>query len=209
MRKAILLLFAIGILSACARRPVQQDLPHSDGNSIEHSRKHAIAVESSPNAASAPYELQFLDTMIAQHEAVIDMAQFAQTRAGSDQVKSVANDTIADQRRELADLRGLRAQFFVGSPQAINLKLPGAADAFDAIDLEKLDDLKEKPFDEEFIRELDATFRASNVFASSPASQNSQTSNDTEITVSVRHLAQQLMENRDQDLQRLSRLITK
>ena len=207
MRPFLFPLLLVTLFSACTRRPVQQDLPRSQGNSVDHSRRHNSTVESSPNAASAPYELQFLDTVIAQHEAVIDMAQFAQTRAGSDQVKSVANDTIAEQRRELADLRGLRAKFYAGSPQAINLKLSGAADSFEAIDLEKLDDLKEKPFDEEFIRELDATFRASNVLARSPASQNSQTSNDTEITASVRHLAQQLMENRDRDLERLSGLM--
>ena len=170
MRPFLFFLLLITLFSACTRRPVQQDLPRSQGNSVDHSGRHNSTVESSPNAASAPYELQFLDTVIAQHEAVIDMAQFA--------------------RRELADLRGLRAKFYAGSPQAINLKLSGAADSFEAIDLEKLDDLKEKPFDEEFIRELDATFRASNVLARSPASQNSQTSNDTEITASVRHLAQ-------------------
>jgi uncharacterized protein (DUF305 family) len=209
MRPLFFFLLLVVFFSACTHRPVQQDLPRSQGNSVDHSGRHNSTVESSPNAASAPYELQFLDTMIAQHGAVIDMAQLAQTRAGSDQVKTAANDTIADQRRELAEFRGLRDKFYAGSPQAINLELPGAADAFDAIDLEKLDDLKEKPFDIEFVRELDATFRASKVLAKPLATQNSQASDDTEITVSVRQLAQRLVEKRDQDMERLSRLITR
>ena len=206
MRPLLLFLLLVTLFSACTRRPVQQDLPRSQGNSVDHSGRHNSAVESSPDAAAAPLELQFLDTMIAQHEAVIDMAQLAQTRAGSDQVKIAANDTIANQRRELADLRGLRDKFYAGSPQAINLELAGAADAFDGIDLEKLDDLKEKPFDVEFVRELDVTLRASNELAKPLAAQNSQASDDGEVTVSVRQLAGRLADSRDRDLERLSQL---
>jgi len=34
-------------------------------------------MKSSPNAANAPYDLQFLDTMIAHHQGAVDMAKIA------------------------------------------------------------------------------------------------------------------------------------
>ena len=45
-----------------------QDMNHGE---INHS-----AMQSSSNAASAPYDLQFLDTMIAHHQGAVDTAKF-------------------------------------------------------------------------------------------------------------------------------------
>jgi len=200
MRHYVFLLLLIAGLSACARRPVQQDLPHSQGNSVDHSRQHNLAIETSPNASSAPYDLQFLDTMIAQHEAVIDMAQLAQTRASTAKIKALAQDIITRHRAEIAEMRGVRDKYFGGAGPAINIDLPGASDSFGALDLERLDDLKEKPFDLEFTRELTDTFKGSVLLAQdAPA----RTSNETEASISIHRLAQEIVENRNRDLQDL------
>src|SRR5262249_7887646 len=203
MRFVAIILLAVSILMACAHRPVQQDLPRSEGNSVDHSGRRNLTVESSPNAASAPYELQFLDTIIAQHQAVIDMAQLAQTRAGNDGLKSFARTVIAEHQAEVAEMRGLREKYFSGADPAVNIDLPGARDTFAAIDLEKLHDLKEKPFDTEFIHELVQTFETSIRLANDAVSHKSADADNSERSASVRELAERLVDRRSQAITQL------
>jgi hypothetical protein len=112
MRFLVTLLLVTVLYAGCNRRPVQQDLPRSEGNSVDHSRTHHEAMESSPNAASAPFELQFLDTMIAHHEGAIDMAQLVQTRAGHEELKILARKIVSEQQQEISQMRALREKFF-------------------------------------------------------------------------------------------------
>src|SRR5262249_827376 len=155
------------------------------------------------NAASAPGELQFLDTMIAQHQTVIDMAQLAATRAGNDGVKSLARRVITEYQAEVLEMRGLREKYFSGAPPAINIDLPVASDSFPEIDLEKLDDLKGKPFDTEFIHELVQTFEGSVRLAQEELSKESADTDNNEHSTSIRELAQQLINQHSQTIAQL------
>lgn len=154
LRKQILILLVFAALSSCDRRPVPKDLQRSEGNSVDHSKMRHSAMESSPNAASAPYELQFLDTMIAHHQGAIDMAQLVQTRAGHVELKDLARKIVSDQQKEISQMRQLRDKFFAGAPPAVNMDMPGMRDGMQGMDLEKLDALKENTFDVEFIRQM-------------------------------------------------------
>jgi len=116
---------------------------------MDHSK-----MESSPGAADAPYELQFLDTMIVHHGGAIDAAQLVATRAQHEELRQLAKAIIADQQREVAKMKQWRSQWFGDSPQAVNMDLPGMRDGMEDMDLSKLDALKENDFDLEFIRQM-------------------------------------------------------
>lgn len=116
---------------------------------MEHSK-----ITSSPGAENAPYELQFIDTMIHHHLAAIDAAQTVATRAQHAELKGLASSIISDQQREIAQMRQWRAAWFGDAPQAVNLDLPGMKEGMHGVDLDKLDALKENGFDVEFIDQM-------------------------------------------------------
>jgi len=59
-------------------------------NEMDHSM-----MQSSPNASSAPYDLQFLDTMIAHHRGAVDMAGPCATNAQHAEVKTLCANVIS------------------------------------------------------------------------------------------------------------------
>ena len=142
------------MLSACTHPPPREDLPRSEGNSADHSRTVTVPIESSPNAAASPYGAQFLDTMIADHEAVLNIAQLAQTRAGSSDLKALVRMMIARQQAEIKQMRGLREIDAASAPPSVNIDLPGIKDGVLTLDPDKLDVLKEDGFDRELLIEM-------------------------------------------------------
>ena len=53
-------------------------------------------MKSSPDAAKQPYDLQFLDTMSADHQNAIDMAETAVKKTQNQELKAFAQKIIAD-----------------------------------------------------------------------------------------------------------------
>lgn len=149
---ATVLVALFAMFNSCERPPVQKDLP--DHNSMDHSRMNHGEMTSSPGAADAPYELQFLDTMIAHHQGAVDMAQLVPTRAQHVEIQQLAKSIIAEQRREIAQMKDWRAKWFGEKLPAINMDLPGMREGMKGMDLAKLDGLKENSFDLEFIRQM-------------------------------------------------------
>ena len=153
MKTAILFLTASLLFVSCTRRPVQKDAP-VNRVPIDHSTMEHGKMESSPGAANAPYELQFLDTMIVHHGGAIDAAQLVATRAQHKELIELAKAIIVDQQSEVAEMKQWRSQWFGDSPEAINMDLPGMRDGMKDMDLSKLDALKENDFDLEFIGQM-------------------------------------------------------
>lgn len=151
------LLCFVAALAACDRRPAGKDAP-VDHNRMDHSKmdhsRMGHAMESSPGAASAPYALQFLDTMTAHHQGAIDMAQLADTRAGRTEVKTLAKGIIDEQRKEIAQMNEWRSRWFGGAAPAVNMDFPGMSDGMKGMDMANLDRLKANDFDLEFIRQM-------------------------------------------------------
>ena len=111
-------------------------------------------MQSSPNAASQPYDLQFLDTMIAHHQGAVDMAKPALDKAQHQELKTMAKNIVADQEREIAEMKRYREQWFAGKPQAINMEMTGMRDSMKGMDMKKLNAQTGNDFDVMFLEQM-------------------------------------------------------
>ncbi len=109
----------------------------ADHNSNMAGMDHG-AMQSSPNAASAPYDLQFLDTMMHHHQGAVDMARPAETKAQHPELKALARSIMADQEREIAQMKSWREQWFAGKAAAMNMEMTGMADSMKGMDMNAL-----------------------------------------------------------------------
>lgn len=67
-------------------------------------------------AQAAPFDRQFIDSMVPHHESALVMAQMAVTKARLPQVRALARGIISDQQREIAQMKAWRKAWF-GSAQ--------------------------------------------------------------------------------------------
>ena len=161
MQKHIALVLAVSIAAACSNKTAN-DIDHASHSSnttnsnghLNHSSMEHSAMTSSPGAASAPIELQFLDTMIIHHKGAIDMAKLADARAEHAELKKLSSDIIRDQEREISMMKQLRGKWFGEKPEALNMEFPGMSDGMHGMDLKKLESLRGNDFDVEFIRQM-------------------------------------------------------
>ena len=159
MKYGALIILASALLMACSyQRSAEAD--HSMHNAATNGAPSAghmdhAAMVSSPGAAGAPYDLQFIDTMIAHHQAAIDMAKLADGRADDDDLKELATDIIEDQGAEIKKMNDWRSAWFPENPPpAINMDLPGMKHGMSGMDLGKLAELKGTEFDKEFVNQM-------------------------------------------------------
>lgn len=75
---------------------------------------HGGMASSSPSAANAPFDLQFIDTMSAHHQGAIDMAQPAESKAQKAELKSFARKIVEDQQRQIAQMKQWRDNWYWG-----------------------------------------------------------------------------------------------
>lgn len=111
-------------------------------------------MESSPNAASAPYDLQFLDTMIAHHRGAVDMAGPCSARAQHAEVKTLCANIISSQQKEIADMKAWRDKWFAGKEPAMNMEMMGMNDSMKSMDMKMLSSLSGNDFDLAFIKHM-------------------------------------------------------
>lgn len=107
--------------SALARQAPQETAPMpgmAHGSAGMHEMKgsdmDSMHMSSSPNAAKAPVDLQFIDTMTMHHKMAMDMANLAGSRAAHSELKTMANKMIEDQQKETTQLKGWREQWYAG-----------------------------------------------------------------------------------------------
>ncbi len=108
-------------------------------------------MQSSPNAASAPYDLQFIDTMISHHQEAINMAHPAETKAQHAELKEMARNIIRDQEREISQMKQWREQWFKDKPQAMNMEMPGMMNSMKGMDMRLLNAASGNSFDLVFL----------------------------------------------------------
>lgn len=149
----VLFITLLAFFNRCERPPVQHDV-NIDPATARHSGMSHEEMASSPGAAEAPYELQFLDTMIAHHGGAVDMAQLVATRAQHAELRQLAKNIIADQQKEIAQMKEWRRAWYGDHAPAINMDLPGMSEGMSGMNLDKLDELKGNAFDLEFIRQM-------------------------------------------------------
>lgn len=93
------------------------------------SAMHHSDMKSSPNAASQPYDLQFIDTMTHHHQGALDMAKMALTKSNNAELKTFAQKIIDDQNKEISQMKDWREKWYAGKPQAMNMEMPGMMDS--------------------------------------------------------------------------------
>ena len=111
-------------------------------------------MQSSPNAASAPYDLQFLDTMIAHHQGAVDMAGPCATKAKHAEIKTLCANIISSQPKEIVEMKAWRDKWFPGAAPAINMEMMGMNDSMKGIDMKMLGTLSGNDFDLAFIKQM-------------------------------------------------------
>ncbi len=121
-----------------------------DHSKMDHSKMDHSEMKSSPDAASAPYDLQFIDTMIAHHQGAVDMGKMINERTNNAEMKKFGEQIIADQEKEINQMKEFREKWFAGKPPALNMEMPGMKESMD-MDMKKLTESKDKDFDLAFI----------------------------------------------------------
>lgn len=114
---------------------------------------HSV-MKSAPNAAAQPFDLQFLDTMIAHHEGAIEMSRVAETKAQNADLKSLAARIVADQTREIAQMKQWREQWFAGKPSALNMEMAGMGSSMTGMNMTKINTASGAGFDAEFVNQM-------------------------------------------------------
>jgi uncharacterized protein (DUF305 family) len=124
----------------------------SDRSSSRHERgSGGHQMSSSPGAAVAPYDLQFIDTMMAHHRGAIDMARLAKAKAVHTELRAMAQEMAQAQEREIKPMMEWRDRWFKGQAQARDMELPGMRESMKDMDLEKLKRTNGKEFDLMFL----------------------------------------------------------
>ena len=111
-------------------------------------------MKSSPNAASQPYDLQFIDTMTHHHQGALDMAKMAVEKTQNAELKTFAQKIIKDQEKEIAQMKDWREKWFAGKPQAMNMEMPGMNDSMKMMmgdGMKKMEAASGKEFDLMFL----------------------------------------------------------
>lgn len=112
------------------------------------------AMKSAPDAAAQPFDLQFLDTMIAHHEGAIEMAKAAGAKTQNAELKSFAAKIVADQTREIGEMKRWRDGWFAGKPSALNMEMAGMTDSMKGMDAAKMNQASGGAFDTEFVNQM-------------------------------------------------------
>lgn len=162
MKNKIFLLatLSFGLISAgCAtQNKATNNDPHAGMNhntmQMDHSNMDHSTMQSSPNASTAPYDLQFLDTMMAHHQGAVDMAGSCGAKAQHAELKTLCTSIISSQQKEIADMKAWREKWFAGAAPAINMEMAGMSDSMKGMDMKALGTLTGNDFDLEFIRQM-------------------------------------------------------
>lgn len=115
-----------------------------------------MMMKSDPNAASRPYDLQFIDSMSAHHKSATDMAEMALTNSENPELKKFAQKIIDDQKKEIAQMKGWREKWFAGQPASMNMELPGMMDSMKNMNMSEMQAAKGKDFDVMFLDAMTA-----------------------------------------------------
>lgn len=125
-----------------------------DHSKMNHGEMNHSTMQSAPNAASQPFDLQFLDTMIAHHEGAIEMAQAVGAKSSNAELKTLAAKIVADQTREISEMKRWRETWYAGRPSALNMEMAGMTDSMKGMDMSKMNLATGTAFDAEFINQM-------------------------------------------------------
>ncbi len=147
MKKSVLKIAGIALTATTLSTPLYAQ--HTDSHADMH-KQHMM--KSSPNAAKAEYDLQFLDTMSAHHQSAMDMAKLVDQRAAHGELKQMAKKMIEDQQKDIQQLQDWKKQWYSGKGDAVNTQMPGMKESMrDMPMMDKLAASKGEQFDAMFL----------------------------------------------------------
>lgn len=100
----------------------------------------------------APYDLRYIDAMLAHHQESAEIARLAQKRSRDERVKSLAADYLAKSERSLAELQKHRDELYAGQPSH-HKRLVGTG-AESSPDMKRLNASDDAAFDQLFLEVL-------------------------------------------------------
>jgi len=102
--------------------------------------------------AAVPYDLMFIDAMVAHHQGAVAMAQPADSNAMHPELKDFARKVVDDQSREVALMTQWRDQWFPGRPKTLNIMdMPGMAKSMMDISPDHMQKMTGAAFDRMFV----------------------------------------------------------
>ena len=117
-----------------------------------HSATEAPAATGASTAGQAPFDLQFIDTMIVHHRGAAEMAQLAQEKAERPELKSLAGKIKTDAEKEITQMEKWREQWFARAARAEDTAKSGMETM--AQEMSKLKEATGREFDELFISKM-------------------------------------------------------
>jgi len=163
---SLVLAVCIGLLAGCQNSTTSNITANANTNTAGHDisnmnhdmsnmSEHDMSnMNSDPGAADAPYDLQFLDSMIHHHNGAITMANMVFGKTQRPTIKAFAQKIIADQTKEIDYMKGLREQWYAGRPPAVNMEMTGMVGGMKMMNSEHMKELDQMPpehFDEHFL----------------------------------------------------------
>ena len=112
-------------------------------------------MNSDPDAAKQPYDLQFLDSMIFHHRGAVHMANMVLGKTERPELKAFAQKIIADQTKEIDYMNGLRERWYGGKPLAVNMEMAGMLGGMKMMNgdhMKDMDDMEAGHFDVHFLK---------------------------------------------------------
>lgn len=154
-------------------------------------------MSSSPNAADAPFDLQFIDTMTAHHQGAIDMAQTAESKAQKAELKSFARKIIEDQQREIAQMKQWRDKWYSGRPQGMNMEMPGMMDSMKGMNMDGMKAMTGADFDRMFLDMMIAHHQGAVAMAKEALNKSEHSE--------VKELAQQIIDAQQKEIEMMKK----
>jgi len=101
---------------------------------------------------AVPYDLQFIDAMVAHHQAAIAMSLPADTNAMRTELKDFARKVVDDQSREIELMKGWRQQWYPGKPQVPTIMvMPGMKTSMAGMESGQMKALKGAEYDRMYV----------------------------------------------------------
>ena len=166
MKTRLLIILTVALAAACVNQsPANSTAPATTQTAVNQTpatpamnhngMNHGAHGElrSARDAADAPFDAQFLDTMIAHHTGAVEMAQMVAGKTENQELNRFAQKIISDQNREIAQMKSWREQWFAGKTSALNMDMPGMKESM-AMDMSKLDSARGARFDLAFVEAM-------------------------------------------------------
>jgi uncharacterized protein (DUF305 family) len=176
----LILSIAVGLLgTACQNQPVNNANGNTDTNvnmahdmsnmnhdmsTMNHDMSNMqgrdmMNMNSDPDAAQQPFDLQFLDSMTHHHNGAIMMAKMVLDKTERPELKAFAEKIIDDQTKEIGEMKQLRERWYSGKPSSVNMEMPGMVGGMkmmNAEHLKEMGDMEPSHFDNHFLNMMTA-----------------------------------------------------